>query len=566
MYHYNIRMSSNDSDLVNSLTELFDFLRQQDMTNTTRLKILLRSTTDDIATKFNKLVMVAQSSPKEKLDEMYDSLAYFGKILSILPNNDELEVIWMKISAMANILRSTLVKQFSYSDVASNYSSATILGDLLLDEVKQINELPEFPSSGDYMEFREIFTPTINLITSTCDIYAALINSLPVINRTDLVEWSNKILHMVNLFNELREKYTYRNFLQRKQIKEPARFYNYIFNLANTASNFAVHLKLIILKFGGNLPDTINHYGVLIPENLLVSYHRFISKTVKDNSKIMDVIEEARNNRWIDLNDKPEQSPFYMDYMLGFYNLNLTKLIIDMYDNDLLSNLEKSEKLMEGFNETMDFVFKVTGGLENAVKGGAFQIVRYHVNEIYPFIANHAVLLNDYSFFKDFEDKYKLVIEKVNPESDNQFYKNSLLSKLYVQTRITTDIDLNDCLFSLNNAIDHYQLKPRDFIALSLLKKVLEENLGKSNPLAYENLVEIGIPESQNEKYKEELLEYLKYLNSNANQLIDRFNHRKVIHPLDIYSWLYPNFESSSDEDNYKEYIPFNRYTDYVYL
>jgi len=529
--------------------------------NTTKLKITLQTHLNQLTDRVNTFFSDYTLSSKKLMDTTISVMQSLNEILQYLPRK-ELYLTWLNYMSMNNFIRSNLATIHHETDLSKSLSNAGTLSQILIGEVETIKEIPKMPPPSEPVQYFDHFVPQFNAIQSTISLYHMLIDSLPIVNYDDFVEWMNAGIWHYKLLWDLIATYDIPALLRSKKVKNIKNFYNNALNTGITVASSSYLFATIFEKIN-HFPDEIDDQG-LLPSKTINGFIGHINKIITYMEQIEDEIQEAYDNFLVNRNDKLQEADYYGNYQLVKDDMRMTIKLLKFDQEQAATDIEKIEPILSKYEQIMADLVDEVGGLEKTLDSHVLASLVDILKDKITFVAAKAVAQHSTTVLEDFLFKYRRVIQAADITEFAEFHYIRILCILHVYTRIAPDqLDLVDYFQELNLAKENFVLNPRLYIGVNLLLIQLVE-LGIA--LADRDLFEHNIREtvSQNfvfSTYSQEIELYLLYLQDPTHIDISDLRYRKEHLPLDLYTWIYPDWSKLSSK---LEFIPFSRLKDTV--
>jgi hypothetical protein len=564
-------------ELKSSLKSALDFLKRGDKRSASQvqMKIVINRYMDDIVEKLNSFLFDINSSPDEKINVVMETLPLVTDILNHLPNVQIFEESWHKYSALSNFLRMNLANFNVESDHVRVISSANLLGQLLIGDVPHLNELPEMPDFDDPLKYFDKFAIIYNTLQTTCGVYQSLLDSLSTIAYKDLIEWSKEGLWHFKLLFDLLFSQDLKQLLKTKKIKKMSKFYENQYNFTVQFSALLQFILSIHSKLGGKWPEELLNYG-LLQEFTIPSYLSLIVKLRKFTHEMLSDIEWAYNANIINKNDHWEQSEHYIIVDITLDSFDQYEKYILLYENKVLSS--DLNRLTDFYNINIKLIEKLInfgGGRDNIINSYLVTFVLDIFKSTLPFLAHEALLTKSADKFENIHYEYRFILDKFDISQDTTLFLVNVLSRLYIYSHLESgyDLSLNEIYEELKISRDFLMMKPRNYIAASILTLILSIIIDKDNHDYHNQIInEIlsnSIEDGMQYHLRNEVFNYLGQI-SQAKQGetpdFSPFMHRLQQYEFDTFSWLIPDFSKLCLEIGIAPiiYIPFNRESDAI--
>jgi hypothetical protein len=533
-------------------------------------KILLNSNLDELAGNINDFISDLTLNSEHKVNTLLEALNIGQEILNNIPDAPELSNSWLSYTSFVNFIRATLANIHLDSDSIRSYSSANILGHLLLDNIKKMEKLPELPPYDNPTTFFETYIPLSNALQSTGSIFSGLIQNIRLVSIQDLTYWGDMSFYYFHLFRELVNQFDIMTLLRTRKVKKIDRFYNNVFTFANSASiSFYTYIELHTI-FSGNWPEGFDTYGEL--EKFDLTNIRKLNKNIFEfNRNMYSLLQEGYTKKLVSINDKPENAEFHSDYKLVLkdseYLDQLFEVYINMSDPLNSSNLDNIEKLITLGDEAFSLIFDISGGREEIAE--SFYVASFLDTfiEVLPFYALKSIYLNDSNIIENIFFEYRDILDGFKDHT-NLFFTTKL-AKLFVYSHLDKEIEFDDYYHSFHDKLKDFELNPRTYIAvihLMVLISYFIPSIGESErEELFVKAESGGLSKNDLESYKVDFEEMKNAFlgNKEVNQTHSIHNRLNIIE-LDPFSFLIPDFSKLLKRrqlPNWK-YYPFNRACD----
>ena len=563
---------STSDDLIATLRKVITFLKEANQRSMSLIqrKILLNSKLDELAGNINDFISDLTLNSKQKVNTLLETLNLSQEILNNIPDAPELSNTWLSYTSFVNFVRATLANTHLDSDSIRSYSSANILGHLLLDDIKKMDKLPELPPYDNPTIFFETFIPLSNALQSTASIFSRLIENIRLVSIQDLTYWGDMTLYYFHLFRELVKQFDIITLLETRKVQKIDRLYNNVYTFASTTSIlFYVYIDLHS-RFKGIWSDNFDTYGEIESYNL-INIKNLNANIIKFNTNMHDLLQEGYSRKLVSINDKPEDAEFYQDYELvlkdSHYLNQLFEIYINMVDPLDPSNLNHVEKLIPLADEVFSIIFKIAKGREKIVESFYVGSFLDTFISVLPFYALKAVYLKDINILENLLLEYRDIMSGFKDHA-NLFFTTTM-AKLFVYTHLDNEIDLEDYYQSLLTRLKEFELNPRTYIAVIHLMVLISYFVPSINAREREELLARaengGLSANDPEIYKEDFNEmknaFLEGRDINQSHSI---NSRLKTIEMDPFSFLIPDFTKLLERKQLPswKYFPFNRTCD----
>ncbi|MCY3412635.1 MAG: hypothetical protein INQ03_13440 [Candidatus Heimdallarchaeota archaeon] len=565
-------MSNNKDNLAkelfDALNEVIFFLNEHHNREIAiiQTRILLNSKKDLVIKNLNAFSNEVSLDQEYKIGVIFKVLDLATQIIYRIPRVPELDRVRLDYQSLTNFVRMLLAYIHQDNSQAQSFSTASILSHMLLDEVPNIEELPELPPfDEDPFPFFEIAIPLSNSFQSNFGIYETLIDFLPTVTRSNMIEWVNKMLLNFKLHWKLFAKFDILIMLKTKKIKKMNNFINNIFIFIFTQMGMVLSLLELHAKFGGMWPEEIDNLGMVKKFSL-----EEFTRAIKENEdfvlgKIND-LKHAYSIFLIDRNDNPEMNENMADFKIYLDDFHFQQKLINLYHFNEFNEIKKIDEIKSNGMKFLEAFIDQAGGTEEILSSTLLSSFLISVHEVLPFITRSALLHDDHAIFENFQYEYRSILNKLDIEDDaNLFWMNTLCT-LIIETHFDYDVDIDQKIGELEATLQYFLLKPRIYLSMSNLLIILSFLSNKKDgEYRFEILKKIEYNDILGEnrsKTKQDFNHYKQFLF--AYEKGENFDlmltHRQVIIDLDHMSWLIPDFTKWFEQKNKYTipYIPFN--------
>ncbi|MDH5404074.1 MAG: hypothetical protein OEY49_16370 [Candidatus Heimdallarchaeota archaeon] len=546
------------------IKELYDIL---EFTNSTLPTLTSEERKDIMEMKVNRLKVVYNSffsnpgidleNQKKVFVEAVDFLTFIVNNLQHFP---ELQNSIMNLISLSNLIRSALISFHNSSNSIVELTSADILSSILIDQANELKILPEFPPYNQLKEFSSLFSSFFNMVYSTTSIYRNLLMFIPIIHKSDLISWLNSSFNYFKLFIDLFEIYDVDAILKTKKVENLNVFFNSTYTIINSFSNlsdlFLTSHRLLNGKWENieakNLLETYDLSGI----------HQFLLILLEKLKVKNDQLFESLLKYYPEVTEKPASSVFYADYAISSDFTNFTIAILKYFNVKENTNENDSMQLIDniiniGCN-TIERILEIVGGKNEIWDHYQLSNVTSFLTDIIQFATIKSTIINDPAPFEQIISSYEDLINYSRGHNKNYELKE-ILCKLTLYSH--DQIDLDTILLNLNQIHDDFRTSPRDYVALLILKQLIQQSLGL-NPSRID-LSEIKYHYNDDLSYNKELESYFRYL-EDGTEVPSELVYRQELFELDLNSLIKPIFKLK--DGRILKYLPFNLMKDIVVL
>lgn len=536
-------------------------------------KIVLNQKMDEIVESLNKFLFELDHSADVKVSTIVEALPVITDILNHIPKTNLFEHTWHKYSALSNFLRMNIANFNLESDHVRIITSANLLGQLLIGDVPKVEKLPEMPSFSDPTRYFETFATIYNTLQSTVGVYQSLMDTLTTITYVDLIKWAEEGLWHFKLLLDLLFSVDHLALLESRKVKKMSRFFENQYNSTVQYIGILDFLLTLDLKFAQMWPKNLDGHGIV--EDFTIS--GFLQLTEKLEARVMKIetdLMQAYDSHLIDRNDHPQQTEHYEILTLIKTTFHQIKCELDLFQKSELTNdLQQLNEFISLNLEVIDDFIAKTGGVERLMESYFLTAVLGTFKFVIPALAHEAVLLGSREKFENIRFKYRAVLDQIDPSIDSSLFLTNIFAKLYIHSHLGHELKCEQYIDQLNTARIHLLMKPRDYIAATILILILTilkapESYDQHEILMNE-IISYGIDEGMQQHLRDEIMGYLEQI-----RLVTRgepadfgeYMYRLQYVAMDNSTWLIPDFSSYCQQLGLHPltYVPFNRECDSI--
>ncbi len=565
-------ISASDDKLANELFSAFDeviiFLDEHKnrLISLVQTRILLNSKKNLVVKTLNAFTSEKSQSAEYMIEVIFKVLDMATKITYRIPMAEELDKVRLEYQSLTNYLRMVLANIHQDSNLAQSFSTASILSNLLIDEMPVIDELPVLPEiDEDPFPFLEMILPYSNFFQSTWGIYETLISFLPLISLKSLIEWTNIMVKNTKLHWEIVENVDVIKILETRKIKEMDNFIDNLVYFGFTQLSMSLFMFEIFIKLDDRSRDKIDTMDLFESFNL-VSLKKFLIKTKLFIESKKDMLQQAFKSLLIDRNDNPEKRESIINLNFYLQDVELVLKIIEYYENRSYDNTDLISEINTHNTIFLQNIANNVGGEENLVNSFYVSSFLAVLHDSFPFVAKLSVLKNDPVIYENFRFEHRYVIDRFPVENDAPLYFMKKISKLYVYTHFDKEIDFDKLFDEYNKNLDHFLLKPRLYLAMCvqmIIFSFLSET--KNSEDRYKIFLNIEFNEILSDTKSITACDFKKYqtyinaIDSGEDVKIE-LDNRDKIYPMDHVSLLIPDFSKYFERKGMVniKYYPFN--------
>ena len=549
-------------ELLNETREYLETLKSLNDYNVARFKILLAAKTRNLMLVCNQFLTSTNSSQDNIIENYFEIIQNFVFLENKLAKYRELDEFFQKITALNNMIRSTLLNTYFNSEIIRNYSIANLLSNLLINPEKTISPLPQFPPFKEFGNFLKAFGLSYNTIHTKTRLFVDLIQYLPIINQTQLDEWMQTVLVNQSLIADLIKIFDIQTVLRETKITETQKFYSNTFTLMNAESENAQFFIEAPKYYGGDWPEYILE---LIPaQQKNVPPDSLLNNLVDNHRGSIDILEVALKNQVLNPNDRYEKTMFYAEFQIINMILKHKASFAQFYQNPNQSE-EFFVSLIDDYEENfLPYINSLFGDMQAVLKSHFILLMLDTLEELMLLTSQLCLKRQNIEYWYSFCDKYREIIDFTSFQDRPEFRLHLLLCEIYIKSKLNSEINFHDITQDLQHAMSRFMLSPRTYIAVSFLRIIATYLSGRFVDFEVEkkNLKEYGFVEQNESKYTKQALIYLEYLigkthGGEVNELSEELKIRQRLIPFDPYS-LY------CFTVNNITYVPFNRSVDKI--
>jgi len=535
-----------------------------------RNKILLTSKLEEIEVKYTEMIYRKDVFSEGFIKIFEEVHRAANNVLNRLPNTSGFDSIRLGLLSISNRALVEYSSFFMHASIEKIYSSANILAELLVG-LTRIEDLPEIPDHTS-PNYEKIALRHISIIVSTSELFAIAIQIIPIIEKGNLITWTNEVLTRFDLLVEVFNRIDCHQIFDRYQKLSKTEIL--IFNISSCIRHIVQVFKLLEYLyegFGTDWPDEIlvtNHFPSKDIEGIYV-FTRKTNEMLTQLEEILNlfdpqVLEKYQGEKGEAIFEDAKKVRSLFQQMMVKYQ------ILGAYENRMLRipDLDSSIELLEA-------KIRMIVGEGMLTQGSSlidWTYVMYIYDDLIAFYTIRAMLSGDYLTFRSHIDTF-------------------LMQSFFDMTELFSETKFNAILADLFVAIS-FQVNPD----LSRFKELLEYELRQLHPLSHMNIsykLLIQIIRSKLDEDIEDIAEQLDtiyeqyFARGNLHHLSAEFKKyiatlksclrnqppswnslkkRKKRRMAELRSWVIPDFAKLPERKLRPSlrYLPFNLITDRI--
>jgi len=535
-----------------------------------RKKILLTSKLEEIEVEYTEMIYRKDvfSDGFIKIFEEIHRAA--NDVLNRLPNTSGFDSIRLGLLSISNRALVEYSSFFMHASIEKIYSSANLLAELLVG-ITRIDDLPEIPDRTS-PNYEKMALRHLSIIVSTSELFAIAIQIIPIIEKDNLITWTNEVLTRFDRLVEVFNGVDCHQIIDRYQKLSKTEIL--IFNISSCIRHIAQVFKLLEYLhegFGMDWPDEIvvtNHFPSKDIEGLYVFTHKTNEMLTKLEGILglfdPQVLEKYQNEKGEAIFGDVEKVRSLFQQMMVKYQ------VLGAYENRMLRipDLDSSIEMLEAK------IRMIVG--EGILTQGSSLVewihVMYTYDDLIAFYTIRAMLSGDYLTFRSHIDTFLMqsFFNKTELFSETRF--NAILADLFVATAIKGHPDLSRFKELLEYELK--QLHPLSHMNISykLLIQIVRSKLDEDIEDIAEQLDKIHEQYFARGNLHHLSAEFKKYITTlksclrNQPPSWDSLKKRKKKRMAELRSWVIPDFAKIPERRlrPSMRYLPFNLITDRI--
>ena len=573
-------MDREKNIILDEIDEIVVFLRQSESKSMVQIRIILSKNYDNLIQIVNNFVLDESLEAAKKISLYMTILHELRILLNYLPGN--LEKLVLDFNSLYNFVKMNLASLYYNSEIASTFSMANMLMDILVEPIAKLEKLPELPSmKTNLKEYSELFVSELNVLMTSFGIYDSLITNIKIYSLNDVSEWANNALWNFKLTYELlTEQFDAKELLIQLNKKNIPLYFHNILSYINILKDMDFLLPFLISVFNSKT-DEFNVEvlgGNFLNDFSIASFYELHSKLENYGDNLMDIVEEGKSKGLINKNDRIEESNFYPDFLIGKCQLRWLTLRYDFYmRNNTLEDIldEQNLELVDSNIKIADEVLKLIQDQSDDIQG---LLKSYYLNPfissfklLLPYYSLKSIYLNDAIIFDEFVGKFQEFIDISENTQELEF--QVILAKLFTYSQLNLEIDFILIFTKIYANLNSLQAQPRDYLASIILLINIAPILAVDDniQISSEDLFKLGLEHGmvmEQSKMNEELLIYQRYFENPEMYVseLDKIIYRIKLVKFDSSTIFIPDLTTYYEEKGLipVKYIPFNRLTDMI--
>ncbi len=571
-------MSTEKHIVLELINECLTLIKQSESKSLIQIKILLSKQYDNLIGKVNDFVLDEAIASNDKINIYMEVLHELRNLINFLPLS--LEKLNMDFNTLYNFVKMNLASLYYNSEVASSFSKANMLMDILVEPINRLEKLPQLPDlETNFKEYSEMFVSELNLLMTSFGIYNSLITNLKIYDIVDVVNWTNNALWNFMLTVELLiEQFDAEKLLIQLNKKNIPMYFHNLLSYISILKDMTFLLPFLLSVFNNRTEDLNNE---ILDKNFIdgfdiLSYHKLHQKIMNYGDYLMNIVNNGKKKGLINMNDDIEESNFYNDYLIGNAQMEWLDCRYKFYmknktNADILESENKAliEPIILAGERVLDLIREQSGDIQGLINSYYLNPYIESFKVLLPFYSLKAIYENDVSIYDNFVLHFDEFLEKAENVDDLEF--QIVLAKLFTYSRLNKEIDFITIFSKVYSNLSSLQIQPRNYLASIILLlnivPLISESIEINTDGLFRLAFEYGMVKEQS-KINEELKLYQRYMEEPemCTEIMDQLIHRTEMIDFDNSTILIPDLTRYYERKGLKpiRYIPFNRLTDTI--
>ncbi len=571
-------MSTEKHIVLELINECLTLIKQSESKSLIQIKILLSKQYDNLIGKVNDFVLDEAIASNDKINIYMEVLHELRNLINFLPLS--LEKLNMDFNTLYNFVKMNLASLYYNSEVASSFSKANMLMDILVEPINRLEKLPQLPDlETNFKEYSEMFVSELNLLMTSFGIYNSLITNLKIYDIVDVVNWTNNALWNFMLTVELLiEQFDAEKLLIQLNKKNIPMYFHNLLSYISILKDMTFLLPFLLSVFNNRTEDLNNE---ILDKNFIdgfdiLSYHKLHQKIMNYGDYLMNIVKNGKKKGLINMNDDIEESNFYNDYLIGNAQMEWLDCRYKFYmknktNADILESENKAliEPIILAGERVLDLIREQSGDIQGLINSYYLNPYIESFKVLLPFYSLKAIYENDVSIYDNFVLHFDEFLEKAENVDDLEF--QIVLAKLFTYSRLNKEIDFITIFSKVYSNLSSLQIQPRNYLASIILLlnivPLISESIEINTDGLFRLAFEYGMVKEQS-KINEELKLYQRYMEEPemCTEIMDQLIHRTEMIDFDNSTILIPDLTRYYERKGLKpiRYIPFNRLTDTI--